>query len=155
MKKSSVIKALTAFGVLAAGTTMFAPAANAAYSCGAGQVCFFANSDQTGSVFVAGALKKNGDVVWNFGNERFTNGASANDAVSSIVNNTGSAVFVFTDSNKSGTLFVVKPYETVHGITAVTVYQRSAGGHITRIGSINDMISSATLEPYNWWPAGF
>jgi hypothetical protein len=146
-------RSLTAFGVVAAGATMFAPAANAAYSCRDGQVCFFSDQNLHGTVFLATALRNEGNSVQNFGRERFTNGYSANDSTSSIDNQTGLALYVYTNSDWNGTYFKVKPHEKVFGVTRVQLNTyHNAQDFDNWMGSIDDQISSATLQSVRWLP---
>lgn len=158
MKKSRLIKALTAIGVVAAGVTMFAPAADAAYSCKNGEVCFFSDQNLHGSVFLATGLRNEFDGVPNFGYQHFTNGYSANDSTSSIDNETGLTLYVYknSDYDRKNTYFKVKPHEKVLGVTWVRLNTYSDPYNQSHwSGSIDDQISSASLASVSYLPDSY
>ncbi|WP_170323592.1 peptidase inhibitor family I36 protein [Cryptosporangium phraense] len=159
MSKKFWIKALAAVATAGAVIFPFAPPADAAYACKSGQTCFYYNSNDTGSVYLAAGLTNDGDSVWDFWNRHYTNGVNANDSVSSIVNNTPFALFVFTDGYGNGPYFVVNPGENVVGLTWVEVHHaehdRDSGVCAWELDkrSFNDVISSASLHKPDFHPA--
>jgi hypothetical protein len=82
----------TAFGVALAGLTLVAPtSAQASRSqCQSGQLCLFENENFTGGIFrVSGGCDKD------LGDNTFDNGTRVVDRASSVINNTGSAAFLY------------------------------------------------------------
>ncbi|AWW35458.1 hypothetical protein ADL00_30505 [Streptomyces sp. AS58] len=77
-----------AIAVAGAGPSSASDADVMAYNCQDNEVCFYQHANYTGSVFVPNEMKA-GKPVLDFAGRTFTNGASANNAVSSIRNMTG------------------------------------------------------------------
>ncbi|MFF5075585.1 peptidase inhibitor family I36 protein [Actinoplanes sp. NPDC000266] len=81
-----------AFGVALAGLTLAVPTsaqAASASDCKPGQLCLFEKENYTGGIFrVSGGCDKD------LGDNYFSSGTRVVDQTSSIINNTGSAVFV-------------------------------------------------------------
>ncbi|SNY25917.1 peptidase inhibitor family I36 protein [Paractinoplanes atraurantiacus] len=81
-----------AFGVALAGMTLVAPTsaqAAGASDCKSGQICLFENENFTGGIFrVSGGCDKD------LGDNYFSSGTRVVDRTSSIINKTGSVVFV-------------------------------------------------------------
>ncbi|MFD9286127.1 peptidase inhibitor family I36 protein [Streptomyces mirabilis] len=72
--------------------------ANAAYNCGSNQVCLYKNSDFTGSVFILPQITNSYGVkifcAPDLAQNKYTDGTSVNNSVSSVVNNSNSVIFL-------------------------------------------------------------
>src|SRR5262245_13397207 len=97
-------KVAGAVGAGAVIAAMVPAAAFAAYACQAGEVCFYQNSNLTGTALVV----KDGGSFRDLTKIRFTNGTIANDQISSVNNRTGHAVSAYTDIEFAGTQIVIQ-----------------------------------------------
>jgi len=98
LKKRKILRSIVATVLAAAGfVAVGALPASAAYLCQDNQVCFYEGSYYTGTAFVPAEMASGGSgSVWNFQYRVFSNGTNANERVTSIVNNTGWCVAVYT-----------------------------------------------------------
>ncbi|SDT10652.1 peptidase inhibitor family I36 protein [Actinoplanes derwentensis] len=94
MKKRMVAAAAAA---VAASLVALPAPAQAAYACKNGEVCIYQNVNLTGSVLIVYSGVHNFLPDWHF-----YNGDAANDAASSIINNTDTNVRVTADFNAQG-----------------------------------------------------
>ncbi|MFF5075627.1 peptidase inhibitor family I36 protein [Actinoplanes sp. NPDC000266] len=118
MRLRTVLRGAAAAALLLAGTLAATPsAAQAAWKCQVGYVCFYENFNLTGSAAVPGVLSMwsgafPGQAV-DFRSYTFTNGTNLNDAASSVINRTSRTLWVFEHGNfnkyKSGRVTGVGP----------------------------------------------
>ncbi|SNY26176.1 peptidase inhibitor family I36 protein [Paractinoplanes atraurantiacus] len=118
MKLRTVLRSAAAAALLLTGTLAATPsAAQAAWQCQIGYVCFYENFDLRGSAAVPGVLS-----LWSgawpgqladFRNRTYTNGKNLNDSASSVYNRTGLTLYVFEhgdfNEHKSGRVTAVGP----------------------------------------------
>ncbi|MFD5574846.1 peptidase inhibitor family I36 protein [Streptomyces cadmiisoli] len=83
-----------AIAVAGSGPASASDAETMAYTCQDNEVCFYQHANFSGSVFVPDEMK-NGSYVRSFEYRNFYNGTRADNAVSSIKNNTGWLVCVY------------------------------------------------------------
>lgn len=92
MKKRLALRATIGAAVLAAGSLLFTPAAQAAANCPYNYICFYQNPDYHGSASIQARLSpvNSGYVgeIDNFQNSHYTDGENLNDSVSSVLNYT-------------------------------------------------------------------
>lgn len=93
-----------ALAVVTAGLLGAPTAAEAAYVCPDGKVCLYEDHNATGSVAVEPRLnfETGYDQINNLANSHYTNGDSANNSISSLVNDTGFGLTLCTDINLGG-----------------------------------------------------
>ena len=116
MKLRTALSGAAATALLLAGTlAATSSAAEAAWKCQVGYVCFYENFNLTGSAAVPGVLSMwsgawPGQAV-DFRDYSYTNGADLNDSASSVINRTGLTLYVYEHGNfnkyKSGRITAV------------------------------------------------
>ncbi|SNY26031.1 peptidase inhibitor family I36 protein [Paractinoplanes atraurantiacus] len=104
MRKRSVISGVVGAALAMAGTVAVTPsAAQAAWTCQQGYVCFYENYGLSGSVAVLKELSPaSGQYtgqVQDFRNYTYTNGKNLNDSASSVINLTGRSLRVYSNVN--------------------------------------------------------
>ncbi|MER6375881.1 peptidase inhibitor family I36 protein [Streptomyces mirabilis] len=120
----SKIGATLLTGVVGALALASSPA-QAAAVCPSGAVCFYQNTNLTGSVYEL----RRGEV--DFTNVKFHNGSSVNDQVSSIRNHTGHEVTVAIDTGLGGNRLTIPVGATFNDL---------------RSHKLNDRLSSAKVD---------
>lgn len=103
-----------------ASVGLLASPANAAYVCGAGQVCLYQNAGYTGSVYVVPKIQlSNG--LWtacqkSLVGKKFNNGDALDNNVSSVVNKSGSVLFMWETAPTGGAMYGVSGGESVSSL---------------------------------------
>ncbi|MEV4349034.1 peptidase inhibitor family I36 protein [Actinoplanes sp. NPDC049596] len=92
--RAAVVSALAVLG----STVALASPAQAAYTCGANEVCLYQDWGLHGSVKVFRDLTP-GNGITDFRFYYYTNSANLNDSISSIYNRSAHPVWVFEDGN--------------------------------------------------------
>jgi len=108
MRKRSVISGVVGAALAMAGTVAVTPsAAQAAWVCQEGYVCFYQDYGKKGSVAVLKELSpasgKYTGHVQDFRNYTYTNGVNLNDSASSVVNLTGRTLRVYSNGTYNNT----------------------------------------------------
>ncbi|NMO56950.1 hypothetical protein HH310_37970 [Actinoplanes sp. TBRC 11911] len=138
MKRTrAILAAIGAPAIVAVGLAVAPTAANAAYTCGSGQVCLYKDINYTNTVRVfSGSISD-----FQFAN--YSNGTNMNDSVSSIINNSGTTFQGWYDNNDGGIRAVVGAGARIPDMTKnVPVF---FGGEFLGGQNFNDVMSSARL----------
>ncbi|MFG1914314.1 peptidase inhibitor family I36 protein [Micromonospora sp. NPDC048898] len=118
--------------------------AQAAYPCPTDWVCLYQNTNATGSASVQPRLNPASGgyvgVINDFRNSHYTNGASLQDSVSSIVNNTNQFVLLAEHINQSGRKVLITPYSGLTNLNDVYILNENGSSYR---GSFEDLASSA------------
>ncbi|MFD5065999.1 peptidase inhibitor family I36 protein [Streptomyces sp. NPDC058394] len=127
--KSRVGSVVFATAVVAGGMAVVATPANAAYTCGSNQVCLYKNSDFTGSVYVLPQITDSHGVkifcAPDLAKSKYTDGSSANNSVSSIVNNSNSVIFLNDYAGSGGKHTGISGGNRLRSLTSVQTFDQS------------------------------
>ncbi|MGC4852094.1 peptidase inhibitor family I36 protein [Micromonospora sp. DT4] len=133
--------ALTAFGVTLGGLTMATTtsAQASASQCKSGQICLYEVENFSGGIF-----RVSGGCDLNLGDNHFDNGNPVADHTSSIINNSGSAVFLYELADpyrKSGYELGVGAKKSLSNLRSVQVLDYRDGTF--KMVNFNDKASAA------------
>ncbi|MGW6015591.1 peptidase inhibitor family I36 protein [Streptomyces sp. NPDC055210] len=144
MTKPRASALLFATAVAVGGAAVVAPSASAAYSCADNQVCLYKNSDFTGSVYILPQVTlSDGTKTFcarDLSQDRYSDGPSVDNTVSSIVNNSNSVIFLTEFKNGVGKRASIKGGYRFWNLDSVQTFD--SAGNMT-YESFNDRASSA------------
>lgn len=137
--------AMTVVGALAV-----APGpAQAAYTCGQQQVCFYKDYNATGTASVQARLNRSSGTAFvgyikDFRNSHYTNGETLQDSISSIVNNSDDDMLLYDEGNFGGPRVLIPRHSGLRNLDSGTVYGPN-GKPVTYLYTLNDRATSAAV----------
>lgn len=121
--------ALMALALAGAGVGLTAGGASAAASCPQGSICLYKDANYQGSVSIQSRLVESPYQIANFVNSHFQDGTTLENQVSSVINNSGRTLCLWSKQNFEGQ------------------YNWGVTGHFYAPQIPNDVMSSARTVP--------